>query len=616
MAATLRAEPVVLGDLARRSAARPRRERRRAARPPTARAAPRAVGRSTVRGDQGPAAAPRCSRRRRRPRPAPRAAAAGGRVPVTQQPVARAAPRGRAASRHRARSRVGQRRVADDQRHAGRARPRARRRDAEPRVDVVAVEPDQDPAVLAPRRRPRAPRRARLGRASSGTGSAGPRDEAVEPVAVGQPGHGVQHALVEEQRAGRQRRARRRARRAASAAAAARGDSASQCASGSAASASANVGRSSPLPAPADQRGDLAVELDGREQQHQVALERREAEPLGDEVDGPASPRPGAARRAGPSARSLLEQRAGSGRPRPGALGEPAPRRSGAGSRAGGAHAGTVTVCEGSNDGGSGRPVDEQALDPVDGEPHPLGAVRHDAELEGERRGRRSGAGRRARRRAPSASVARWLGRTRGRTSSVTVTLPVVASRVIVGAGASTGVGASSIAATFVVRATVSPGRTRSTVTVQTPAGHCWRRSRRSAASRRSRCGSVLAPIVTLCGVVEQPVARTSTSTAVPSRWWPSSRTVSPSRAAGCSVGRGDALRAWAAAAEVRLHEDPASRRSGRPAPDSTGSAAGSACAPRSARPRRGRPRSAGSAPGSPTTAATSPRCPSARASP
>ena len=151
------------------------------------------------------------------------------------------------------------------------------------------------------------------------------------------------------------------------------------------------------------------------------------------------------------------------------------------------------------------RAVDEQALDAVDRQPHPLRARRHVAELERQRRRRRRVRLDRARCSPPSVSCASCAGRSCGFTSSVTVTRRVVASRVTV-VGGSCGSGASSIAATFDSRGSVSPGRISETLH-RVHAGGPVLLGRRARRQRTSMpVGSVLAPIVDLVRVVEQAV--------------------------------------------------------------------------------------------------------------
>ena len=178
-------------------------------------------------------------------------------------------------------------------------------------------------------------------------------------------------------------------------------------------------------------------------------------------------------------------------------------------------------------------------------------------------------------------------------------------------AGGSCGSGASSIAATFDTRAFVSPGRisaTRHRVDAGRPV--LLGRARPDGSVTSIPVGSVVRADRDLVRVVEQPVREAHDRPSVPSRWWPATRTVSPRRTAGCVVRRVDLDDRRERRQQARVDDDAGSRPvAGSTGPrESTGSAFASACAPRSARPRRRTPRSAGSAPGSPTTAATSPR--------
>ena len=186
------------------------------------------------------------------------------------------------------------------------------------------------------------------------------------------------------------------------------GASASQCAPGRAARASPNVGRGSRRSCSVgDERRDLAVELDGRGEQEQLPLERRQPEQPREAVD--AGSNPSAARRVGGAGAvaERLEQRAHVLELARRAATARARRRSARARRRPPScrHRHGLRGVERRRLGGA---VDEQALDAVDRQPHPLRARRDVAELERERRGRRRVrlGERRCRRRASAARPA------------------------------------------------------------------------------------------------------------------------------------------------------------------------------------------------------------------
>ena len=194
----------------------------------------------------------------------------------------------------------------------------------------------------------------------------------------------------------------------------ARGASASQCASGRAASASPNVGRgSAPCCSAAASAANSPSSSSAAHEQQQVALERATAR-----TAAPARSIAGsnAARRR---ARGLRRRARRRGTPRA------APRTCSSSATSGACSRSAASARDRqravtrhrhasggeSNGGGIGGAVDEQAVDAVDRQPHPLRARRHVAELERQRRRRRRCAGRRGRRSPPSVSLASCAGR-------------------------------------------------------------------------------------------------------------------------------------------------------------------------------------------------------------
>ena len=199
-------------------------------------------------------------------------------------------------------------------------------------------------------------------------------------------------------------------------------------------------------------------------------------------------------------------------------------------------HAGTVTNCVGSNAGGSAVVVDEQALDAVDRQPHPLRARRHVTELERERRRRRRMRLDRRARRLPSDSVASCAGRSVGYDVDRHCHSAAWSRRGRARPSATWGSGASSIAVDVRrprVRLVRADQRDAHEVDARGPVLRPW--CRPWEASGRSRSCRCSLGIVSSFGSSRSRCPNRTTSD-VPSRWWPARRTGSPSRAAGCDA--------------------------------------------------------------------------------